>query len=233
MLVSIIFPCYNESQNLKHLVKILDSFPLDYPVEFIIVENGSTDNSRQIVQNIKSPRIHKVYIDQNQGYGYGIIQGIKAAKGNYIGWMHSDLQYNPLDLTAFIDYIKNHPNQKCFLKGKRSNRPFLDRFITFNMGILNSIIFKHKMREIMSSPTIAPKTLFKSLTNFPLDFSIDIYIYVLAIQDHLNIVHLPINLKKRQSGYSSWNLGLKSRFKMSKTLLGDSFKIKHNLSKKS
>ena len=46
--------------------------------------------------------IRKVYVKKNQGYGYGIIQGLKEARGEYVGWLHSDLQYNPMDLTAFL-----------------------------------------------------------------------------------------------------------------------------------
>ena len=230
--ISIIFPCYNEEHSLKTLIQKLNHFPQQYDVEFIIVENGSTDNSRTLLQHIHSPYIHQVYIDHNQGYGYGIIQGLKTAKGDYVGWMHSDLQYNPDDLTIFLDYLQKHSNDRLFLKGKRLNRTPLDKFFTFNMGIFDSILFGCKMSEIMSSPTIAPRSLFPRPDDLPLDFSIDIYTYVLAKQSQLKIIHLPIHLKRRKAGKSSWNSGLNSRIKMSRTLISDSLKIRRELRKK-
>ena len=166
MKVSIIFPCYNESKNLPTLIKNLKEFPSTYDVEFILIENGSTDNSRIFFKQLKDHRIRKVYIDKNQGYGHGIKTGIRVANGDYIGWMHADLQYNPLDLTHFINYLyKTNTGAPILLKGKRLNRSKLDRFFTANMSILDSILFKTKMREIMSSPTIASRALFINLKN--------------------------------------------------------------------
>ena len=229
MKISIIFPCYNEQDNLATLSKALTTFPVAYNVEFILVENGSTDNSRTLFKDIDHPRIRKVYIDKNQGYGYGIKAGIRIAKGDYIGWMHADLQYNPLKLTNYIDYLHQTAKTPILLKGKRLNRSRIDQFFTTNMSILNSIIFKTKMFEIMSSPTIAPRELLANLDGFPSDFSIDIYTYALAKHEKYPVVHLPIKLSPREKGNSSWNAGLKSRLKMSKTLIQASFKIKHQI----
>ena len=47
MKYSIILPCYNESESLNDLVKIIEKFPKKYKCEFILVENGSTDDSRK------------------------------------------------------------------------------------------------------------------------------------------------------------------------------------------
>ena len=50
MKYSIILPCYNEAENLMDLVNIINKFPKKYKAEFILVENGSTDNSREIFE---------------------------------------------------------------------------------------------------------------------------------------------------------------------------------------
>ena len=122
MKYSIVIPCYNESENILDLVSVIKKIPKKYKAEFILVENGSMDNSRDIFEelDIDNKYIRKVYVDVNQGYGYGIIQGLKVAKGDYVGWLHADLQYNPLDLLPFFDYLNNHPG-KYLLKGKRKN----------------------------------------------------------------------------------------------------------------
>lgn len=230
MKYSIVIPCYNESENILDLVSVIKKIPKKYKAEFILVENGSMDNSRDIFEelDIDNKYIRKVYVDVNQGYGYGIIQGLKVAKGDYVGWLHADLQYNPLDLLPFFDYLNNHPG-KYLLKGKRKNRKVIEHIFTFGMGIYDSMIFKKKMRDVMSMPVIFNRELLNYIDLFPIDYSIDIYVYALALKENYDVVHLPISLKKREKGKSSWNTGIVSRIKQSKKMMDASKKVKRDL----
>lgn len=234
MKYSIIIPCYNESESINELVSVLKKVPKKYKTEFILVENGSKDNSREIFDKLKIDNnyIKKVYVDNNQGYGYGIIQGLKESTGDYVGWLHADLQYNPLDLLPFFDYIANHKEQKLLMKGKRKNRKLIEHIFTFFMGIYESMIFKRKMKDVMSMPVIFNRELLENIESFPFDFSIDIYIYALAQKEGYSIKHLPIHLKDREKGISSWNTGLISRIKQSKKMMVASKKVKRELERR-
>ena len=228
MKYSIVIPCYNESENLMDLVNVINSFPSDYDVEFILVENGSTDNSKQIFDNeiVENNLIKKVYVKENKGYGYGIIQGLKIASGDYVGWLHADLQYNPLDLKLYFDYINNHYNDRILLKGKRKNRKLVEYIFTFGMGIYDSILFKKRMSNVMAMPVIFNKELLNYIQLFPEDFSIDIFVYALAQKKKYKVIHLPIYLKDRQKGVSSWNVGFSSRIKQSIKMIKGSKQVK-------
>ena len=218
MKYSIIIPCYNESGNLKKLVKLLSKVPKKYKVEFILVENGSTDNSRDIFENslvLDGKYIKSVYVDCNQGYGYGIIQGLKKATGKYVGWIHADLQYNPLALVPFFNYLDKQDGEYFLLKGKRKNRKLVEHIFTFGMGIFDSLLFRKKMANVMAVPVIFNRELLDYIDDFPKDFCIDIFVYVLALKKKYNVVHLPIYLKNRENGCSSWNTGFISRIKQS------------------
>ena len=232
MKYSIILPCYNESESLNDLVKIIEKFPKKYKCEFILVENGSTDDSRKFFDTCKSfddKYIRKVYVKKNQGYGYGIIQGLKEARGEYVGWLHSDLQYNPMDLTAFFDYINDHQKENILLKGKRKNRKIVEYTFTFGMGIYDSILFGEKMSNVMAMPVIFNKDLLSYIDKFPYDYTIDIFIYGLALKKNYNVKHLPIYLKNREKGVSSWNTGFMSRIKQSKKMINGSKDVKSKL----
>lgn len=232
MKYSIILPCYNESESLNDLVKIIEKFPKKYKCEFILVENGSTDDSRKFFDTCKSfddKYIRKVYVKKNQGYGYGIIQGLKEARGEYVGWLHSDLQYNPMDLTVFFDYINDHQKENILLKGKRKNRKIVEYIFTFGMGIYDSILFWKKMSNVMAMPVIFNKDLLSYIDKFPYDYTIDIFIYGLALKKNYNVKHLPIYLKNREKGVSSWNTGFMSRIKQSKKMINGSKDVKSKL----
>ena len=229
---SIVIPCYNESENLEKLLKTIKKVPQKYEVEFILVENGSTDSSNEFFKSSKlfdGKRIKKVFVKNNQGYGYGITQGIKAASGKYVGWLHADMQYDPRDLAPFFDYIMAHPDDKLLMKGRRKNRKLIEHFFTFGMGVYDTILFKKKMFDVMSMPIIFNRELLKGRAKLPKDFTIDIYIYALALNAGYSVVHLPIYLKERGGGKSSWNDGLISRFKMSARMIRGSVDVKKRL----
>ena len=123
MKYSIIIPCYNERDNVDDLISRIKPLQEQYDLEYVLVENGSKDGSREYFnKNIENryPGIQVVYVDMNQGYGYGLQQGMKAAEGDYVGWIHADLQIPPEILRKFFDEIEKHPTQeKHILKGRR------------------------------------------------------------------------------------------------------------------
>ena len=105
MKISLVIPCYNEEKSLQELHYRCNDLAKKINVEIIFVNNGSTDNSKKIFTSLS--RINKNFLylnlNKNKGYGGGILEGLKKAKGNYIGWTHADLQTNPLDLIKVFE----------------------------------------------------------------------------------------------------------------------------------
>lgn len=114
MKYSIIIPCYNEEDNIEKLINLLSSKSNLYDIEWIIVENGSKDDTRTLLNNIcKYKKNFKlVYIDENQGYGYGIIKGLENSCGDYVGWLHADMQVSPDSMIEVIKLNEASKNKK-------------------------------------------------------------------------------------------------------------------------
>ena len=106
MKYSIVIPCYNEEENLPRLLESIQELAIGQNIEFLLVENGSKDNSYAIMKSLvpNVPNVRIVKVDVNQGLGYGIYQGIKQAQGEYIGWMHADLQTPISDIKQLFSY---------------------------------------------------------------------------------------------------------------------------------
>ena len=134
-----------------------------------------------------------------------------------------------MDLTSFFDYIEKHFEDRILLKGKRKNRKIVEYIFTFGMGIYDSILFKHKMSNVMAMPVIFNRELLDYIDLFPFDYTIDIFIYGLALKKKYNVKHLPIYLKNRERGVSSWNTGFVSRIKQSKKMMNGSVKVRNAL----
>ena len=97
MRFSLVIPCFNEEENLPRLIDSCLALIDRSDCEVIVVNNGSTDNSAEILPRLLEPHknLRAIYIDKNIGYGHGILTGLKDAKGEILGWTHADLQTDP------------------------------------------------------------------------------------------------------------------------------------------
>lgn len=235
MKYSIIVPCYNEEKNLENLVHNILKLSDEDNIEIIMVENGSKDNSKvKFKEDIegKFDKIKVVYVEENKGYGYGIISGIKVAEGDYVGWIHADLQVNPQVFFKCFEQIETS-QEDVFIKGKRSNRHFLEYFFSYGMSIFETFLFKHKMYEVMAMPVIFPAKMLEGyMEKLPYDFTLDIFVYALANEKGITVKHVPVKMKDRELGASSWNTGITARIVLSKKMIKGSRIIKKQFSKR-
>ena len=88
MRFSLVIPCYNEAANLPLLLERGKELAVRLDVEVILVDNGSIDNTAEVLENLlpKYPGFRSIRVEKNQGYGFGIVSGLKAAKGEILGW---------------------------------------------------------------------------------------------------------------------------------------------------
>jgi glycosyltransferase involved in cell wall biosynthesis len=229
MKYSIVIPCYNEEDNLPNLIKSISEFAKGKELEFVLVENGSKDNSFALMKDLTNDKefIKIVKVEVNQGYGYGLHQGIKAASGDYIGWIHADLQLPLADVSQFLDRIDTYNgSQKLFLKGTRHNRSLVDYFFTYGMTCFESVLFGRWLFDIGAIPVFFDRSLLAVLERVPKDFSVELFIYNKAKAHGYKVERLPVHLLKREKGKSSWNTGLMSRVKQSMRIIKASFNIK-------
>ena len=229
--VSLVIPCYNESQNLSKLLELCNQFLLPKNIEVVIVDNGSTDNTPETLKSLlqKYPSVKTYRVKKNKGYGYGILQGLKIARGDFIGWTHADLQTNPQDILQVLKIIEKEKKDNLFIKGKRYGRNFSDILFTVGMSAFNTIFLGTCLSDINAQPNIFPKKFFESWQNPPYDFSLDLYAYYLAKKSGLDIKRIPVYFGKRIAGEAHLK-NLSSKLRYSFQSLKYSFSIKNKVS---
>ena len=212
--VSVVVPCYNEQGNIEPLVQeARDVTTRHQNVEFIFVDNGSTDGTRRLLEDLTrmSSRLKVSLVDRNQGYGFGIRSGLKEASGKFVGWTHADRQTKLTDIEAAMRVLEKN-QEKIFLKGLRSGRPLSDSIFTFGMSLFESILFRTKLHDINAQPTLFSRELLPEVLQGPDDFSLDLFAYVQAKRFEMKVLRIPVTFGPRLYGDSKWNTSAKARF---------------------
>lgn len=227
--LSVVVPCYNESGSLPSLLEAYAKVVTRDDIEIIIVNNGSVDTSSLILEEAKMKYsfLKIVTIVKNEGYGNGIVTGLREATGKYIGWTHGDFQTPPEDVVRALQVFESSTTpEKLYVKGRRQKRPIGDVVFTFGMSIFESLLFQKILIDINAQPNIFPSAFFKTWDNPPKDFSLDLYSLYMAKKGGLRVMRFPVDFNKRIAGVSSWNIDWKSKVKFIKRTLSFSFKLR-------
>jgi len=110
--LSIIIAVFNEEKTIIEILKkIRDTKKNQFEYEVIVVNDGSTDNTFQFLDQNKNLYSKILNFKKNYGKGFAIKEGLKIASGEYIIFQDGDLEYDPNDLNYFCDlYDKLNPD---------------------------------------------------------------------------------------------------------------------------
>ncbi len=149
MKISIIIPCFDEYKTINSILNKLKILK-DFDKEIIIVDDFSTDGTKEILQKIEiSNEIKTFFNEKNYGKGYCIRKGIKESSGEIIIIQDADLEYDPTDIKIFLNELEKFNFDLImgsrFIGTKRSVLHFWhmlgNKFITFLFNFLNNTTF--------------------------------------------------------------------------------------------
>jgi len=100
--LSLIIPVFNEVATLESIWRELHALAWPCPVEYILVDDGSKDGSRELIQRLAGPEDQALLQEKNQGKTAAILRGVAAARGDLIAVQDADLEYDPHDLPRLL-----------------------------------------------------------------------------------------------------------------------------------
>ena len=106
MVISIIIPAFNEENTIIELLKRVNrEANNDYELEIIVVDDSSTDLTKELL--ISNPNLYTKFIslDKNLGKGGAVKEGLRIANGSYVMFQDADLEYNPQEYSKIFKMI--------------------------------------------------------------------------------------------------------------------------------
>jgi glycosyltransferase involved in cell wall biosynthesis len=206
---SAVVPCHNESGNLDRLVSGLANqlSKEKKPFEIIIVIDNSSDNSREILDKLKSKYKELRYLNRtsNPGVGNAKREGFAAARGEFIITMDGDLSHDPAELPKFLA-LKDRYDIICgsrYISKGRANMPFTRKLISGGFNLLFRTLIGIKVKDFTSGYRLIRREVFEKVKLESKGFGIYIEIPLKAHIYGYRLVEVPITYHKRAYGKSN------------------------------
>jgi len=197
MLLSIVIPVYNEKNTLLDIIKKIDELPENLERELVLVDDGSTDGSKEILKTLESRKNTKViFKEKNTGKGDSLKIGFKNSQGDYVIVQDADLEYDPKDYLKLLKEIEG--KTKTVIYGSRFTGNFKDmsplhyygnKFLTF----ITNLLYGVWLTDMETCYKLFPGDFIRNLELKANRFDFEPEITAKIIKSKYNILEVPIN----------------------------------------
>jgi glycosyltransferase involved in cell wall biosynthesis len=204
---SIAIPLYNERDSIMPLYQRIKETmeSVGRPFECVFVDDGSTDDSLQLLREIAlvDSRVTVVGLRQNAGKSQALSAAFSVARGDFIVTMDGDLQHDPADIPRFVDKLEEGFDIVC---GRRTERPEESWMQRMSNRVANWVLrsltgirihdwgggFKAYRRNLVS--------------DLPIYGELQRLIPVLALRRGARVCEIPITIAPRKHGVSKYGM---------------------------
>jgi len=223
--LSIIIPVFNEELYLKKIFLDIETYFNKKNVEVIVVNDGSNDQSRNILEELKKNTYKFNYklinLNKNLGKGKAVREGARISIGKYLLLQDADLELDIKDSKEMYDIINNDKNIKCvfgsrYLSGKlKMQNYFFNVFVgKFNTFIFN-ILFGQSLSDVHCGLKIFHREVYNNINLSLNDFGLEIDIAAQIIKNNYYIYEVGVSYFSRtikEGKKITWMDGVKSYY---------------------
>jgi glycosyltransferase involved in cell wall biosynthesis len=199
--LSILMPVYNESGTVEQAIEQVVATDLPVDFEVIVVDDGSTDGSREILERGEWPdRVRVLHHDANQGKGAAVRTGLAEARGRFSAIFDADLEYDPKDLGELLEPLLAGKAHAAF--GVRAFNGYTSHSFLYVLGnrgvtLAANVLFNVYIKDLMTCHKVIDTDLFRSLPLRAAGFSIEPEITARLVQRGERIYELPVHYHAR------------------------------------
>jgi glycosyltransferase involved in cell wall biosynthesis len=201
-LISIIVPVYNEAGTVRQVIERLLQIPLPAPREIIVVNDGSTDGTREVLDGITPVDgvLSIVHAPVNGGKGSALRLGFSHVRGTIVAIQDADLELDPVQLGGLVQPILNGEADVVygsrFLEG-RPPGPWLSFAANRGLTWLTNVLFRGNLTDMETCYKIMSAPVVRSLRLESNRFDIEPEITAKLLRQRRRIVERPVTFDPR------------------------------------
>ena len=205
--VSAFFPCYNDANTIPGLVRSVDAAlqQLTDDYEVIVVDDGSRDNSREVVRSLMAelPRLRLVEHQKNTGYGGALRTGFASATKEFVFYTDGDGQYDPAEIAVLAAEMRPGVDVVNGYKISRQD-PWYRHLVGGAYQNLTRVLFSFPIRDVDCDFRLLRRSVFKQVTLESNDGAICIELVRKLSDSGCRMVEVPVHHYARAYGSSQF-----------------------------
>ena len=201
--LSVLMPVYNEAATVRQAIDEVLAADVGMEVELIVVDDGSTDGTREILQGSSwPPSVRVLAHDANRGKGAAVRTALESARGELAAIFDADLEYNPGDLADLLAPLVAGDTNAVF--GVRAFDGYTSHSFLYVLGnkgvtLVANVLFNVYLRDLMTCHKVIRTEVFKSLPLRASGFDIEPEIAARLLQSGERIFEMPVHYRARGS----------------------------------
>jgi glycosyltransferase involved in cell wall biosynthesis len=200
-LISIVVPVYNEARTVAEVIERLLAIDLPAPREILVVNDGSTDGTREVLDRIAPrPELRIIHAEKNGGKGSAIRIGFARAAGTIVAIQDADLELDPAQIAELVRPILSGQTRVVygsrFLAG-RPEAPWLSIFANQVLTGATNVLFGGRLTDMETCYKVMTTEVARSLGLECNRFDIEPEISAKLLRDGHSILELPVRFEPR------------------------------------
>lgn len=200
--LSIITCAYNERNSIMAVLEHIRAVDLGaWEKEMVIVDNCSTDGTRELLQQVHWPEARVIFQPRNLGKGTSIRTGFAQATGDYGVIQDADFEYDPEELPLFLKAAEETSADAVFgsrTLGGRAIYKYLQNYLGVRwLTLMTNLLFGGHLSDVAVGTKLLKCDVFRSLDLHGAGFELDFELPAMVLKTRRRVVEVPVSYRPR------------------------------------
>jgi glycosyltransferase involved in cell wall biosynthesis len=200
--LSVIVPVFDERNTVVEIVRRMRAVDIPLEREFVLVDDGSTDGTREVLRQLADSTVRVVYHDRNRGKGAAIRTGLEQITGDLVLVQDADLEYDPEDWPKLLAPVLRGKAQVVYgsrFTGERRNMLFLHWIGNRFLSLVTNMLYNTTLSDMETCYKLFDRRVLASITLRSSRFEFEPEVTAKVLRRGIRIYEVPISYAGREA----------------------------------